>query len=92
MEYVAGCAGVIIYLAYALVQVMQAAKATASFAIYDSDNHPQVSSKHPACTTPIFCNGQYFAKLFLHTASCCDYLCIPVCYGYLFYYDAVTVD
>ena len=36
-------AGVVIFTTYALVQVTQVADATATFDIYDFDNHPQVS-------------------------------------------------
>lgn len=41
-EGVALCAGVIILISYAVVQVTQVADA-ASFDVYDSDNHPKVS-------------------------------------------------
>ena len=34
----------IIFVTYASIQVTQAADATASFDVYDSDNYPQVSS------------------------------------------------
>lgn len=37
------CAGVVIFVTYAVVQVTQVAGATASFDVYDSDNYPQVS-------------------------------------------------
>ena len=37
------CAGVVLFCTYALIQVSQAADATASFDVYDSDNYPQVS-------------------------------------------------
>lgn len=37
-------AGVVIFFTYALVQVTQVADATATFAVYDSDNYPQVSA------------------------------------------------
>lgn len=37
------CVGVVVFVTYALVQVTQVADATATFAVYDSDNYPQVS-------------------------------------------------
>ena len=49
-KHVFGCvqdficyAGVVLFCTYALIQASQAADATASFDVHDSDNYPQVS-------------------------------------------------
>ena len=39
-------AGVLIYAAFAIVQVTQVAVATPTFGVYDSDNYPQARTMH----------------------------------------------
>lgn len=41
-------AGVVVFAAYAIVQVTQLADATPTFGVYDSDNYPVVGSSY--CT------------------------------------------